>query len=78
MDGDQVFGFPDVVQKIVVCDLIDSTFAVEEHIASIDSSSGATLHQYVLSFVKILTLFFSNGHVHLLRFLGLLLGALPC
>jgi len=77
MDGDRVLGFPDVRQKTGVRDLIDSALVVEEHIAPIDSSSGAVLHKYVL-FFEILTLFFSNGCVHLLRFLGLLLGALPC
>ena len=59
MDGDRVLGFPDVVQKIAVCDLIDSTLVVKEHIAPIDPSSGAALRKYVLSFVKILTLFFT-------------------
>ena len=45
----------------------------------IDSSSGAAvLHKYVLAFVEILSFFFGNSRVHLLRFLGFLLGALPC
>ena len=67
MDSDWVLGFSDVCQeKTGVRDLIDSALVVEEHIAPIDSSSGAPiLHKYVLSFVEILTLFFSNGCMHL-------------
>jgi len=77
VDGDWVLGFPDVCQKTGVRDLIDSALVVEEHIATIDSSSGAAvLHKHVLSLVEILPFFFGNGCVHLLRFLGFLLGAL--
>ena len=79
MDGDRILGFPDVCQKTGVRDLIDSALVVEEHIATIDSSSGAAvLHKYVLALVEILSFFFGNSRVHLLRFLGFLLGALRC
>jgi len=78
MDGDRILGFPDVCQETGVRDLIDSALVVEEHMTTIDSSSGAVLHKYVLSFVEILSFFFGNGRMHLLRFIGFLLGALPC
>jgi hypothetical protein len=78
VDGDRILGFPDVCQKTGVRDLIDSALVVKEHMATIDSSSGAVLHKYILSFVKILSSFFGNGRMHLLRFLVFFLGALPC
>jgi hypothetical protein len=78
MDRDRILGFPDFWQKTGIHNLIHGDLIVEKHVVPVDHSSDAALEKYVLSTVEISYPFHCNVCVHLLRFLGLFLGALPC